>query len=155
MISPQGSVPVNAGFSQTFTITPDSGFSVSDVLVDGVSVGAVPTFTFSNVDADHSIQAQFVAVANKVITTTVGPGGTISPSGDIIVTEGSDQSFTITPDPGHFISDVLVDGNSVGSVRSVAFTNITSDHTIEAKFLEVYPAIAPALQLLMDGEDAQ
>lgn len=58
-VSPFGPVVVASGASQTFTITPDAGFRVADVLVDGVSVGAVTTYTFSNVTADHRIAATF------------------------------------------------------------------------------------------------
>ena len=147
-IAPLGAVLVDAGTSQTFTITPDSGFSIADVLVNDDSVGAVPTFTFPDVGANHTIEAQFVA--NKVIAASAGPNGTISPSGDIIVTEGSDQSFTITPDPGYFISDVIVDGNSIGSAKAFTFTNVTSNHTIEASFFEVGPVIVPILQFLLE-----
>jgi hypothetical protein len=60
-ISPSGTVIVNAGDSRDFTITPDSGYAISDVTVDGQSVGALSTYTFSNVSADHSITATFVA----------------------------------------------------------------------------------------------
>ena len=58
-ISPSGSVSVNAGATQTFTITPSAGYSISDVLVDGLSVGAVPSYTFTNVQSNHTIVASF------------------------------------------------------------------------------------------------
>ncbi|MDD5142911.1 hypothetical protein [Methanoregula sp.] len=51
------SVPV--GESRTFTITPNSGYKIEDVLVDGVSQGAISSYTFSNVRADHTIWATF------------------------------------------------------------------------------------------------
>ncbi|MES3032114.1 MAG: choice-of-anchor C family protein [Patescibacteria group bacterium] len=60
-ISPSGSVVVNSGSNQAFTITADSGFHVKNVWVDGSSVGAVGTFTFSNVLANHRIVASFTA----------------------------------------------------------------------------------------------
>lgn len=59
-ISPSGSVAVSGGTSQTFTITPSSGYSVSNVRVDGASVGAVTTYTFGNVTANHRIAASFI-----------------------------------------------------------------------------------------------
>ncbi len=58
-ISPQGSVTVNAGDTQTFNITANSGYRVDDVRVDGVSVGNVTSYTFSNVSANHTITASF------------------------------------------------------------------------------------------------
>ena len=68
------------------------------------------------------------------ITATAGEGGSISPSGAVIVTDGADQAFTITANEGYVISDVKVDGVSVGAVDSYAFGNVTGDHTIEATF---------------------
>lgn len=59
-ISPAGSVSVRRGQDQTFTITPDKGYAIADVKVDGKSVGAVTSYTFRNVTAGHSIQATFV-----------------------------------------------------------------------------------------------
>lgn len=50
------------GSDQVFTITPDAGYQVADVLVDGASVGAVTSYTFSVVTADHSIEACFSVV---------------------------------------------------------------------------------------------
>ena len=59
-ISPEGDVTVKAGESQTFTFTPESGYQVNDVLVDGKSVAITGnTYTFTNVDADHTIVVTF------------------------------------------------------------------------------------------------
>ena len=63
-------------------------------------------------------------------------GGSISPSGTIQVNYGESKTFTITPYSGYKISTVKVDGKSIGPVSSYTFTNITSDHTIEATFEE-------------------
>ena len=64
---------VACGGSQTFTISPDGCCSVADVVVDGVSVGPVTTYTFTNVQADHTIDATFIAVPSYTITATAGP----------------------------------------------------------------------------------
>ncbi len=61
-ISPVGVTTVNSGKSQTYTITPAGGYQVSSVTVDGVSVGAVTSYIFSNVIANHTITATFSAV---------------------------------------------------------------------------------------------
>jgi len=68
------------------------------------------------------------------ITATAGYGGNISPSGDVIVDAGGDQTFTITPKRGYHISGVLVDGISIGRVINYTFTSVSSDHTISAEF---------------------
>ena len=209
-ISPSGSVFVNHGASQTYTITPNAGYKISDVLVDGVSVGAVGSYTFAAVTAGHIILASFVVnttpsyvltvakngtgsgtvtnspagtsftagttvtltatadtgstfggwggacsgtagtctvtmSANRSVTATftrktyaitssTGSNGSISPSGSVFVNHGASQTYTITPNKGYKISDVLVDGVSVGAVGSYTFSAVTAGHVILASF---------------------
>jgi hypothetical protein len=283
-ISPAGTVSVNQGASQSFTITPNTGYSVAGVTVDGNSVGAVPTYTFSNVTTNHTISAAFAAVtsttstnptfavnsgggqytsqsgvayeadtnysggtaasttgsisgttdpilyqserygnfsyniplangnyivtlkfaetywnstgqrvfnvsmqgtqvisnldiyalvgknaaydvtipvtvtggtlninfisvvdyakvsailitpAQYTITASAGSGGSISPSGSIVLNQSASQSYSITPDTGYTIAHVTVDGTSVGAVASYTFSNVTANHSITATF---------------------
>ncbi len=96
-------------------------------------------------DADKSVTAHF-AVAACTITASAGPGGAISPSGAVLVNAGADQTFTITPDTGYSVSDVVVDGSSVGAVANHTVTNVTADHTIAASFaLKTYSLTATAV----------
>ena len=132
-ISPSGRVSVTEGGSQSFYITPDYGCHIVDVLVDGVSIGAVTSYTFDNVRADHTIYAVFDQ-KDYVIHATAGSGGSITPNGTVPVQAGGSQSFYITPDYGYYIVDVLVDGVSVGAVNSYTFYNVTANHTIYAVF---------------------
>lgn len=138
-ISPSGTVPVDHGASQTFTITPLVGYQIQNVQVDGVSVGAVISYTFPNVITDHTISASFISVPVQTynITASAGTGGTIAPSGVVTVALGGNQTFAISPNSGYVISDVLVDGSSVGAQNSYSFQNVTQDHTIAASFQEV------------------
>ena len=70
------------------------------------------------------------------IRAIFGLNGSISPSGWTSVRHGWDQTFTITPDKGYAVAKVLVDGKSVGSVKSYTFKNVTKDHTIEVVFMK-------------------
>ena len=70
------------------------------------------------------------------IKATAGTNGSISPSGWTSVRDGRDQTFTITPDKGYAVAKVLVDGKSVGAVKSYTFKSVTKDHTIEAIFMK-------------------
>ena len=132
-ITPSGDVVVNYGANQAFTITPNPHYHIEDVLVDGSSVGAVTSYTFNNVTTDHTIEATF-EINTYTIKATAGSGGSISPSGTITVNNGDSKTFTITPYSGYKISAVKADGVAKGSVSSYTFTNITSNHTIEATF---------------------
>ena len=132
-VSPSGTVSVNYGASQTFAITPAMGYQVSSVLVDGASIGAVTSYTFSNVTTNHTIAATF-AIKTYTIAASAGSNGSVSPSGTVSVNYGASQTFTVTPAVGYNISSVLVDGASIGAVTSYTFSNVTTNHTIAATF---------------------
>ncbi len=132
-IAPAGNVVANAGSNATFAITPDHCYAVADVQVDGSSVGAVTTYTFYDVQGNHTIAATFQP-QTFTIAATAGAGGTITPSGNVPVGCGSDQSFAIAPLTGFYISDVKVDNVSQGPVTSYVFTNVQANHTISAEF---------------------
>ena len=70
------------------------------------------------------------------IEATAGAGGSISPSGNISVREGADQTFTITPDKGYAVANVKIDGESIGAVKSYTFENVSKAHTIEVIFVK-------------------
>ncbi len=102
-ISPSGSVTVNYGGSQTYTITPATGFNVANVLVDGVSVGAVTSYSFSSVTAGHTISATFSAItsadAYTLSVSKIGDGqGNVSnnPAGKTFK-KGTKVTLTATP----------------------------------------------------------
>ena len=79
------------------------------------------------------------------IATSAGTGGSISPTGPISVTSGASQSFTITPNGGYQVSNITVDGASVGAVTSYTFSNVTANHTIAATFTTVTSSYALTL----------
>src|SRR5207247_8286471 len=97
VISPSGNVSVDCGANQGFAIAAGACYSISDVLVDGVSVGAISSYTFTNVTAAHTIAASFT-LTTYTITASAGTGGAISPSGNVPVNCGASQAFRITSD---------------------------------------------------------
>lgn len=132
-ISPLGAQTVPYGTNITFNMTPNTGYRVADVLVDGTSVGAVSTYTFTNATANHTISVRYSA--QPVVTSSVtGGNGSISPLGAQTVTYGSNITFNMTPNAGYHVVDVLVDGVSVGAVTTHTFTNVTANHTISVSF---------------------
>ena len=102
---------------------------------------------FSDADAKNGItQAQTVIPKRQssgsnysyyTIKATAGTGGAISPSGNVSVRGGRDQTFTITPDQGYAVSDVKIDGESVGAVTSYSFENVRKAHTIAVSFATI------------------
>src|SRR5207249_2890483 len=96
-ITPSGSVAVNDGDAQSFTIAADAHYHILDVKVDGVSLGAVASYSFSNVVADYTIEATFEQTTHT-IAASAGAHGSITPSGAVAVNDGDGQSFTIAAD---------------------------------------------------------
>ncbi|MFC1904867.1 S8 family serine peptidase, partial [Chloroflexota bacterium] len=196
---------VEYGASQAFTITPDPGYRIVEIIVDGVSQGVQPSWEFTNVTADHAITATFAAdiftltytagehgsidgsspqtidygadgitvtavpddgyrfvdwsdgatdnprtdtgvtadisvIANfaadngtYTITVTQSTNGTITPDTTTVEYSAS-QAFTIVPDAGYHIVDVIVDDVSQGAQTTLAFDNVTAEHAVTATF---------------------
>ena len=136
-ISPSGVATVARDATPTYTITADIGYDIADVVLDGTThLGAVNTYTFSAVTANRTIAATLVEVSPHTITASADTHGSISPSGTASVAHHDSQFFTITPDTGFVVLDVVVDGvTQLGSVTSYTFANVQADHTISATFV--------------------
>lgn len=125
-----------------------SGYDVNDI-----SAATIETVKVQNTDKGIKFDVNsggfspFVLVWEKdsggsvtppatthTITATAGTGGSISPSGEVSVRDGADQAFTITPDEGNKVRDVVVDGASVGALGSYAFDDVRGDHAISVTF---------------------
>ena len=88
-----------------------------------------------NANATHGPHLLQVKVDEvRIITATADEHGKIAPTGDVAVPKGESKTFTITPDSGYRIKDVLVDGKSVGAVSTYTFENVVDNHTIHATF---------------------
>jgi len=80
-IAPLGSVSVNSGANQSFTISPNSGYQIASVSVDSASVGAMKAYSFSNVTANHTISATFSPVATTCTSFTYSSWDTCQSDG--------------------------------------------------------------------------
>lgn len=135
-----------AAHDQMFTFTPETHFHVDDVLVNGESRGAMPSYTFSGETEDQTLYVEFAA-DTFTITATTGTGGSIRPSGAVATVFADNRVFTMEADTGYTLTDVQVDGLSVGAVGTYAFSDTVTDHAIEASFtLNTYTVTA-----LVDG----
>jgi hypothetical protein len=82
--------------------------------------------------ANELVTAEFATV--YTITATAGDNGSISPSGSVIVEQGSNATFTMTPASKYYVDNIYVDGRAVGSFTTYTFKNVRSDHTISVIF---------------------
>lgn len=146
-IDPSGEVTVNAGETQVFTITANEGWHISDVKVNGESVGAVNTYAFENVSANETIKALFekdaVEPERHEVKINVGENGTVDVSGidqDRYVEHGKDITVTVKANGGYVI-DSLTAGDTeytdAAGITEYEFSvNVTADIEISASFKE-------------------
>lgn len=105
------------------------------VTLSGAVTGTV-SFAYTKNSSDDSTSGGGSATY-YTITAKAEKGGTISPEGAVSVAKNTDKTFTITPNKGYEVKDVLVDGESVGKVTEYTFDEVSKAHTITATFEEV------------------
>jgi uncharacterized repeat protein (TIGR01451 family) len=132
-VSPAVAQTAVYGSSQTFAISPASGYQIATLTVDGASVTPASSYTFANISANHTLAATFSRIA-YVITPSAGANGSISPNTPQTVNAGANSTFTITPAAGYQVASVLVDGSPVGAPASYTFSNVQAAHSISATF---------------------
>ena len=116
------------------------GYEIVDVQVNGLSMGAVTSYTITDIDADAHIIALF-AIRTFTVTAAAGTGGTISPEGVNVVDYNGDIAFTITVDDCRVLESLIIDGVYHAPAATYSFSHVTRNHTITAVFV-------PAIELL-------
>lgn len=131
-IDPSGTVTVNEGDDQTFTITANSGYHVADVLVDGGSVGAVTSYTVFDVTSGGTISASFAINTYNISTATQGSGTiALDPPGG---TYDEGKSVTLTATAGSDYQFDHWEGDVSGSTNPLTVT-VDSDISATAVFI--------------------
>ena len=123
-----------------------SGYTFNGWTSDDVTVLSASSKNASFVmpDKDVTVKANWVyngggsggGYTYYTIKATAGVNGSISPTGNVSVREGRDQTFTITPNKGYAVAKVLIDSKNVGAVKSYTFENVKKNHTIEVVFMK-------------------
>ena len=127
-----------------YTVSPSGALSESDTQITvtytegGVTKTATQTITVTAASGSGGTGSSGSGggYTYYTIKATAGVNGAISPSGSVSVREGRDQTFTITPDKGYAVSNVKIDGKSIGAVKSYTFENVRRTHTIEVIFMK-------------------
>lgn len=134
--------------------------SLSPTPIPTVIATPTPTPTVTASPTVTPTPTPVVTSTTKIITATAETGGTISPDGSVVVTQGANKTFTITANAGYAISSVVVDGVYRGAVSTYTFTNVTSAHSIVVTFVQscsLTVSIAPttpAAQNISAGQSA-
>ena len=132
-ISPSGAISVNPGGSQTFTITPATGNTIADVKVNGISVGPVASYTFSNVTRNHAIAASFNGKSYflRVAESGSGTGRVVTnPSGGIFK-QGTSVTLTAVADEG---SAFIAWSGACSGMATTCTVLMTHDIAVTATF---------------------
>ncbi|MFC1713620.1 FlgD immunoglobulin-like domain containing protein [Candidatus Poribacteria bacterium] len=140
-ISPDGLIPVPEGSSKSYTITPFEGFHTVNVTVNGASQGPVPTVSLTNIMSDYEIFASFErdTPPTHTVTPIAGEGGSISPSEPTEVPHGGSLTLMFTPDDCYKVSNVIINGQSLGPAPGVILDPIEQDITVQVVFELVDP----------------
>jgi hypothetical protein len=131
-IWPPRLAPVARGGDVRLLVVPLQGFRLDSLLVDGVSVRPTRTLVLREVTAPHTVAATF-SPNEYTITAAAAPHATISPSGIVPVTHGSDQTFMLVADPGFQVVEVVVDGKPVRAHERYTFAAVKANHNIVAR----------------------
>ena len=123
--------PTKSGY--TFTGWSGTGLDGENNMTVTIHTGSTGNRTYT---AHWRYNGSGHSYSYYTIKATAGAGGSISPSGNVSVREGRDQIFTITPDKGYAVSNVKIDGKSIGAVKSYTFENVSRTHTIEVIFMK-------------------
>lgn len=157
-IDVQGSVfPSNAGSvdglgqvskssNMTLTASANEGYEFAYYMINGDIVSYDPEYTIYHPQSDIYVRACFKEIDKETYTILAGTTtskGRISYAGDLEVSEGNTILYTISPVSGYVISDVCVDGYSIGAVSSYSFKNLSEDHMIIASFSKAPAATIP------------
>ena len=123
--------PTKSGY--TFTGWSGTGLDGENNMTVTIHTGSTGNRTYT---AHWRYNGSGHSYSYYTIKATAGTGGSISPSGNVSVREGRDQTFTITPDKGYAVANVKIDGKSIGAVKSYTFENVSRTHTIEVIFMK-------------------
>ena len=146
-VSPSGSVVVERGEDLELTITPDDGYRIASVILDGTDVTSEvkdSVFILSNVVSGHSVSVSFERIVYAV-EISCGVGGSVSPSGDVPVAYGDDLTISIVPDEGYRISKVTLDGEDVTSSvtgQELVLREVKSNHDVTVAFEKITYTVA-------------
>ena len=124
----------SAVVSRTISFTLDENGQTGTSVTAGANTTRAITGTTYSFTYTAPASTGTGSVSTYAITAAAGANGAIAPNGKTDVASGKDQVYTITPNKGYTVSDVLVDGKSVGAVTTYTFKNVTAAHTISVTF---------------------
>ncbi|KPA11258.1 hypothetical protein MHK_008536, partial [Candidatus Magnetomorum sp. HK-1] len=150
-IEPEGSIQLKAGENQTFSIQPNSGFEIQDILIDGISVGPQNEITLSNIQKHYSIKAIFkererfdfqIVFDSSTLNVQSGQSFAVTLTSDqspytLSVFKGDTVSINIQTDTTQFIKEILLDGSALSNNDTIIIPDIQQAHDFKITFLPI------------------
>jgi hypothetical protein len=131
-VLPEGRMRVSAGARASFRFTPDPGYHLDSLVVDGVAVRRTNVLVLRDVRRPHTVSARFSA-NEYVIVAAAGPHARITPPGIVPVPHGRSQTFLFGADSGFTVCELLVDDQALRASSRYTFANVRTHHRIEVR----------------------
>lgn len=132
-VTPDGSNIITPLDRHTYIFTPAPGYTVKDVILNGLSLGPLTSYTFTEVGADQTLRVEFEKLKHPV-HVICGEHGSVDPSTDIFVEHDGSLTLNITPDEHYAIDYIKVNGELLESSNPLIISNVTKDTLVEIGF---------------------
>lgn len=136
VVTPSGDNTINCLDRHTYLITPNEGYRIKDVLVNGTSVGAVTSYTFADVACDQTLSVEFERIKHSVSLIST-KGGRVDSEVPAELYYGDELTLTFTPDVGYAVDMVLVNGKAVDLSENGLSITIGADTAVTVVFERV------------------
>ncbi|WP_022766377.1 InlB B-repeat-containing protein [Butyrivibrio sp. XPD2006] len=136
----EGAGTYNKGDKVVLRTKAYDGYEFTGWTINSQTVSRDDKYTIEHIKSDVNVVANFMKINTTTYRVTAGitnAGGTISPSGDFNIPEGSSVTYNIMAQAGYRITAVTVDGKNIGAVSSYTFNNIRGAHSITASFEKI------------------
>ncbi|MBF0452685.1 MAG: carboxypeptidase regulatory-like domain-containing protein, partial [Candidatus Magnetomorum sp.] len=138
-VGPNGSIEpdiqsMDVGGDYSLIITPDEGFEIDTLKDNGKSQEAISPYLLWDISSDHQINVTFKTLPMYSISVTCNKGGSITPDGELSIMKGKSLAVDIVPDDRYFISDLVVDGQTLPAQSTYVLNDIKDNHEILANF---------------------
>ena len=133
IVTPSGKNYINRFQELLCLFNPDPGYKIKDVILNGVSLGAISGYKFSEITSNQSLRVEFEKITYSVNVIS-GNGGAVDILGAVQVDPGAGITVNITPDELFVIDSIKVDGVSVEITNTLTLGSITKDTLIEIAF---------------------
>ena len=132
-VSPEDECTLDFYEQKTFVFTPDPGYRVADVLINGVSIGAVSSYTVTSIRADQTVYVKFERISHTV-NVICGENGTADRTGSFQVMDGESLTLKIHANEKFHIDTIKINGEIVASANPLTIENVTRDMQVEITF---------------------